>query len=118
MGNSGLHWQKSWDSVEIFRISPAKTVMCGFDFRQKIGESLGKNLRIFRDIFSSKNTFKKVWGFQHLKKNKNGIWRSHLGGYPVSWSKLPCYIQKKQYHLVVEPGNAKSAIPAWKNIQT
>jgi hypothetical protein len=68
--------------------------MCGFDFRQKIGESLGKNLRIFRDIFSSKNTFKKVWGFQHLKKTKTGFGGHTLGG--ILYPDRSCHVISKK----------------------
>ena len=48
---------------------PAKTVMCGFDFRQKIGESLG-NLRMFRDCLAAKIHFKKIYGDFNIKKKQ------------------------------------------------
>ena len=62
---------------------PAKTVMCGFDFRQKIGESLG-NLRMFRDCLAAKIHFKKKYGDFNIKtKTKTGF-GGHTLGYPVS----------------------------------
>ena len=74
--------------------------MCGFDFRQKIGESLGKSLRIFFVIFfSSKNTCKKNVGISTLKK-KNGIWRSHLGVFICILIEVAMLYPKKiEYHL-------------------
>ena len=71
MGKSGLHRQKSWDSVEIGRISTSKNCDVWLWFPPKNRWILGKSEDVSW-LFSSKNTFwkKKNMGISTLKKKQ------------------------------------------------